>query len=41
MATVTDDLYLAARREYADRYANLAAGKRNWQCAASRASSAL
>jgi len=26
--------HLAARREYSDRYANLAAGKRNWQFAA-------
>ena len=29
-----DDPYLAARQEYSDRYANLAAGKRNWQFAA-------
>jgi type IV secretion system protein TrbF len=29
-----DDPYLAARQEYSDRYANLAAGKRNWQLAA-------
>jgi len=29
-----DDPYLQARREYSDRYANLAAGKRNWQFAA-------
>src|SRR5262245_47000556 len=29
-----DDLYRAARQEYSDRYANLAAGKRNCQVAA-------
>jgi type IV secretion system protein TrbF len=29
-----DDPYLAARQEYSDRYANLAAGKHNWQLAA-------
>ena len=28
-----NDLYRAARQEYSDRYANLAAGKRNWQLA--------
>ena len=31
---IDDDLYRHARIEYADRYANLAAGKRNWQFAA-------
>ena len=31
---IDDDLYHHARIEYADRYANLAAGKRNWQFAA-------
>src|SRR5215471_17070194 len=29
-----DHAYLAARQEYSDRYADLAAGKRNWQVAA-------
>jgi type IV secretion system protein VirB5 len=29
-----DTPYLEARREYSDRYANLAAGRRNWQLAA-------
>jgi type IV secretion system protein TrbF len=29
-----DDPYRESRREYSDRYANLAAGKRNWQFAA-------
>jgi type IV secretion system protein VirB5 len=29
-----DDPYIEARHEYSDRYANLAAGKRNWQFAA-------
>jgi hypothetical protein len=29
-----DDEYAAARREYSDRYQDLAAGKRNWQLAA-------
>jgi type IV secretion system protein VirB5 len=28
-----NDVYLAARQEYSDRYANLATGKRNWQFA--------
>jgi type IV secretion system protein VirB5 len=28
------DAYLAARQEYSDRYANLAAGRRNWQLVA-------
>ena len=31
---IAGDPYLAARQEYSDRYANLAAGKRNWQVAA-------
>jgi type IV secretion system protein TrbF len=31
---IDDDPYRFARIEYADRYANLAAGKRNWQFAA-------
>jgi type IV secretion system protein TrbF len=38
MATVTtqlpNDEYAEARREWRDRYADLAQGKRNWQCAA-------
>src|SRR2546428_10824126 len=29
-----DDAYRLARHEYSDRYANLAAGRRNWQFAA-------
>jgi type IV secretory pathway TrbF-like protein len=29
-----DDEYLAARREWRDRYSDLAAGKRDWQLAA-------
>ena len=29
-----DDEYVAARREWRDRYSDLAAGKRNWQLAA-------
>ena len=29
-----EDAYRLGKREWADRYANLAAGKRNWQCAA-------
>jgi type IV secretory pathway TrbF-like protein len=28
------DEYTEARREWRDRYADLAQGKRNWQCAA-------
>jgi type IV secretory pathway TrbF-like protein len=31
---IAGDPYLAARQEYSDRYAHLAAGKRNWQVAA-------
>jgi type IV secretory pathway TrbF-like protein len=31
---IDDDPYRHARAEYTDRYADLAAGKRNWQFAA-------